>query len=576
MFRSSFAAACVACWSTCGASALFAFETAAEVAAAASAAPPGVVSTVPTEMDETAELANELADTIQPASAADSSDVAAAAAADAGQPAAGTGGETVGPPAPAPVQAPAKPKAPPKKKPPVFPSPKTLPPTGPYKVLFFDNDFSYKKDPNHEHVFGEEAKLMPFTLFDVDMVLSTGGEIRHRYLDQANRLQPGGPDRTDYNQWRWRHYLDLKAGDNFRFYVEGINADTFGEDLPAQQIDENRWDLQNAFVDVMLFDTGTGTQTLRYGRQELLFGRQRLVSPLDWANTRRNFEGFRYLVKEQDWKMDLFCVNPVNSATGFGNPRWQDDHFDHANRNVFFSGAYFTYTALDNANLDLYYMWLDDNKPVAGRADGSRHTTGARYSWLVPVDDDKRVWDFDVEAAYQFGNDNAQAVQAGFATAIAGHTWKNAPWTPRLSGLFYYGSGDVRPGDGTTNTFSVLFPLGHAYWGLSDNLSGQNLYDYCTQVDVKPTKKTAITAAHHFFELASNGDVVYNVAGVPIGTPGNGRSVGNAFDLYGYYAFNPNFDVQAGYSWFWYGSFIERTTPRNDASQFYVQTSFRY
>ncbi|AMV17643.1 alginate export family protein [Planctomyces sp. SH-PL14] len=476
---------------------------------------------------------------------------------------------------PAPVPPKPKPPAPKKKTPPVFPGPKTLPPTGPYKVLFFENDFSYKKDPNHEHVFGEEAKLMPFELFDVDMVLSTGGELRHRFIDQSNRLQPGGPDHTDYNQWRWRHYIDLKAGDRLRFYVEGLHADTFGEDLPEQPIDVNRWDIQNAFVDYLLFKTDTGTHTLRYGRQELLFGRQRLVSPLDWANVRRNFEGFRYLVKEQDWKMDLFCVNPVNSATGYQSIALQDDRFDHANHNVFFSGAYFTYTAIENANLDLYYLWLQDKIPSATRADGERHTVGSRYSWLVPVEQ-QRVWDFDVEAAYQFGNDNAQSVQAGFATMIAGHTWKAAPWSPRLSGLFYYGSGDVQPGDGTTNTFSVLFPLNHAYWALSDNLSGQNLYDYCLQVDVKPTKKTAITVAHHFFELASNGDRAYNVAGNAVGTPGNGTSMGNALDLYGYYAFNPNFDIQAGYSWFWFGNFIDRTTPRGDCRQFYVQTSIRY
>ena len=35
-------------------------------------------------------------------------------------------------------------------------------------------------------------------------------------------------------------------------------------------------------------------------------------------------------------------------------------------------------------------------------------------------------------------------------------------------------------------------------------------------------------------------------------------------------------DVQVGYSWFWYGEFIDRTTRRGDASQVYVQTSFRY
>ncbi len=165
--------------------------------------------------------------------------------------------------------------------------------------------------------------------------------------------------------------------------MEGLHADNFGEDLPEQPIDVNRWDIQNAFVDYLLFKTETGTHTLRYGRQELLFGRQRLVSPLDWANVRRNFEGFRYLVKEQDWKMDLFCVNPVNTATGYPSLAIQDDRFDHANHNVFFSGAYFTYTAIENANLDLYYLWLQDKIPLrhaGGRASGTRSGRGTRGS----------------------------------------------------------------------------------------------------------------------------------------------------------------------------------------------------
>jgi hypothetical protein len=307
-------------------------------------------------------------------------------------------------------------------------------------------------------------------------------------MDKKNALQPGGPGETDYNLLRWRQYFDLKAGDHLRFYIEGINADISGEELPPTAIDENHWDLLNAFVDLKVFDNGTQTQTLRYGRQELLFGRQRLASPLDWANTRRNFEGFRYLIKEQDWKLDLFTVNPLNAATNFTPFPKYVNRFDDPNREVWFSGAYYSYTAVENANLDLYWLWLNDNEPVAARADGDRHTMGARYTKLIPTDNG-RVWDYDVETAYQFGEDNGQDVQAGFATAILGHTWKMTPWAPRVSGLFYYGSGDVETQDGTTNTFSVLFPLGHAYWALSDNLSGQNLFDYALQCDIKPTAK---------------------------------------------------------------------------------------
>jgi hypothetical protein len=44
-----------------------------------------------------------------------------------------------------------------------------------------------------------------------------------------------------------------------------------------------------------------------------------------------------------------------------------------------------------------------------------------------------------------------------------------------------YGSGDDDPTDGDNNTVSTLYPLGHAYWGIIDNLNGQNLLDYSLQ-----------------------------------------------------------------------------------------------
>lgn len=469
--------------------------------------------------------------------------------------------------------------APKKKAPPVFPGPKMLPPTGPYKPLFFDNDYSYKKDPNHEHVFGEELKDMSFMLGDQSISVSTGGEVRHRYMNEDNRLRPGGPVHTDYNLWRWRHFVDVKAGTWLRAYVEGINSESFGSSAPDQAIDVNRWDLQNYFFDIQFLEDDFGTHNLRVGRQELLFGRQRLVSPLDWANTRRNFEGIRYWHKGDTHRLDLFSVNPVNTATGVRSVAENDNRFDRRVSAVNFSGAYFTYSGIDNTSIEPYWFYLDTRDDLPTRPDGSRHLVGARIAHLMPVSECGevvRTWDFDGEGGFQVGKDNGRDVDAGFLTGVVGHTWNKAMWTPRVSGLFYYGSGDKSSTDGQNNTFNTLFPLGHAYWAISDNLSGQNLYDFSIRTDVKPTKQSALVADMHWFELASDGDRAYNVAGAPVGTPGNGRDLGQALDLYGFYAFNPNFDVQAGYSWFWYGSFIDRTAARDDATQFYVQTSVRY
>jgi len=483
----------------------------------------------------------------------------------------------------APVSAPvaSKPAAPVKKKKkaaPAFPSPKTLPPLGPYKILFYNNDFSYKKDPNHERLLGEQLKDIPLELFGTDWTISTGGEVRYRYLKEANRLRKGPPYSADYNQWRWRHYVDLK-GDDFRIYGEILDAESFDSEAPDLPTDVNELDIQNLFADWKFLENDLGLHTLRIGRQELLYGRQRLVSPLDWGNTRRNFQGGKYILTRDDYNFEAFLVHPVNTATGFTSLTDFDGGLDKAERNIWFGGTYYSYTGWENTVLDLYWMILDTNHTARIHPDMQRHTVGSRWAHLEPVLDDagqeSRVWDFDVEGGIQAGVEQQTDVVSGFWTAVVGHTWKKPRWTPRVSGLFYYGSGTV-DALGSNNTFYVMFPLGHAYWALSDNLSGQNLFDTCLQFDIKPTKKLASTAAFHWFQLASSQDTAYNVAGTAIGKPGNGTNLGTALDLYGYYSFNPNLDVQLGYSWFWYGSYIERTAPRGDSTQFYVMTSLRY
>ena len=56
-------------------------------------------------------------------------------------------------------------------------------------------------------------------------------------------------------------------------------------------IDRNFGDFLNGFIDYSPDDC----LTLRVGRQELLYGAERLISPLDWANTRRTFEGVKLM-----------------------------------------------------------------------------------------------------------------------------------------------------------------------------------------------------------------------------------------------------------------------------------------
>ena len=417
-----------------------------------------------------------------------------------------------------------------------------------------------------------------------DATLSFGGQLRYRYMDEENRLRPGGPARSTYDLWRWRNHLDLDTR-LVRGYVEMIDASIFGEEMAPLGIDLNRWDILNAFADFKIAERDGKTTIFRVGRQELLFGKQRLISPLDWSNTRRNFEGFRFSSPGKVWDVDIFITRPVNTATGNGPLSRFDNQPDFGDQSRTLNGVYTTYKGWENNTVDLYWIFLDETEPVAAAADGQRHTFGLRWATSRSVEDQcceaVRKWDIEIEGAYQGGNDNDatgafHTVKAGFFTSVLSHTWLQVPWTPKITGLYYWGSGDDDLTDDENNTLSTLFPLGHAYWGLIDNFSGQNLQDFSVQGTVKPTKKTTLLLAWHYFNLANSGDALYNIAGARLGTPGTGNHLGQELDFVATYACNANLNFQLAYFWFGYGEFVDNNLPRDDASQFYFQATLDY
>ncbi len=245
------------------------------------------------------------------------------------------------------------------------------------------------------------------------------------------------------------------------------------------------------------------------------------------------------------------------------------------------------YRGIKDNTIEPYYVWLqtDSAQHVAGWADGNRHTLGLRWTMTKPIKDECDqpwiVFATDTEGAYQFGEDNGLDVQAGFFTTKLGTTFSQVAWTPQLSFIYYWGSGDSDSTDGKNTTYDVLVPLNHAYWGIIDNFAGQNLNDVALQATIKPHAKLTGVAAMHWFTLDTAADRIYNVAGAPVGSAtGTGSDLGQELDLIATYSCNPNFDVQFGYSWFWYGNRVisnsSPTVPNQDATQLYIQTSLRY
>src|SRR5262249_25549693 len=149
----------------------------------------------------------------------------------------------------------------------------------------------------------------------------------------------------------------------------------------------------NLFIDVKLATLDNAPVYARIGRQELLYGSQRLISPLDFANTRRTFQGAKGFWHSECLDIDAFCVEPViPNATDADAP-------DHKQ---IFSGLWATYRPKKNQLLDLYALNLDNCNRVTQlgiiRAPINCTTLGARYAG----DSDGR-WMWEAEGDVQLG-----------------------------------------------------------------------------------------------------------------------------------------------------------------------------
>lgn len=439
-------------------------------------------------------------------------------------------------------------------------------PFGLYPPSFFDSDFRFLEKPDaHWSPWADPLKRMHIC---DDWLLSTGGSVWWRYMNETNsRLLDTD---NEYNLVRTRVYGDLWYQDIFRFYIEYIDALSNDEELVPLVIDENRSDLLNIFADLKVAEINGRGAYLRAGRQELLYGSQRMVSTLDWANTRRTFEGVKWFWHGEKCDLDVFWAQPVVP----------DPHnFDHGDEERSFTGLWYTYRPEKGHFLDLYYLNLDQQANVAvGRGgvlgDFNISTLGMRYTG----DRCHMLWDF--EGMYQFGDWSNQDFSAGAATAGLGYHFADLPMNPQFWVYFDWASGDDSPGSGDTrSTFNQNFPFGHYYLGFLDRVGRQNIQDFNMQLVFYPAKWLTSIVQFHTYRLDNAEDALYNAAGAvsrsdPTGAAG--RDVGHELDL----RFNIHLDTHSelwfGYSKLFSGDFIERTGPDVNPEMTYLMYIYRW
>lgn len=408
---------------------------------------------------------------------------------------------------------------------------------GSHTGLFYNNDFSYITNPAYNAWWpGDAVKQRQFGDF---VTFDFGAQYRLRQQSEHNIRGLGltGVD-DDFLLHRTRLFVNMRVGERLRFFAEYIDAASNYEDFAPLPNEENRSDFLDLFVDGELLQLDAGVLSGRVGRQELLYGEQRAVSPLDWANTRRTFDGGMLMWSSDDWEIDAFWMRPV-----FPNTR----QFDNPLSNLQFYGIYSAYKGFESTAAEMYWLAFDNNF-TGLRAD----SLGGRLKRQLT-----EQWTFEVWGNYQFGQDtNDTSRHAGACTCGLGRSFEYA-WKPTLWVYYDWASGGNRLGAG--DGYFQFFPLAHKYLGFMDLFGRNNIESPNVLLALQPTERLKLLAWYYYLFLQNQNDTPYSVVNTPFAPgirPGS-TDLGHEIDFLVTYSINARSTLLFGYSHFFAGRYYE-------------------
>ena len=323
------------------------------------------------------------------------------------------------------------------------------------------------------------------------------------------------------------------------------------------------FDLRSAFADV---GGAASPVAVRVGRQELVFGEQRLVGHVGWLNTARTFDAARVTIRSKRFQVDAFGASVV---------RILDEEFDKSGSGNRFFGVYgSTGMLVPQSTIEPYLLWRGDRSL---RTESGAHgnlevtTVGVRCVGTLPA-----RFEYGTEMAAQIGSLGSDSIRAW-----AGH-WQLRVSTPtripvRFTSEYNYASGDANPADGRRGTFDQLYPTGHDKYGLADQVGWRNIHHLRWGGDVSPWRGWQFAGNHHSWWLAETADALYSAGSALVARVAGGAAVshvGQEIDVQASRAIAPQIQVAAGYAYVFPGGFLKQATPGASYSHSFVMVTY--
>src|SRR4051812_6265780 len=353
-----------------------------------------------------------------------------------------------------------------------------------------------------------------------------GGQFRARYeikedagsFPNRDFRRVGVDNDNSYLLLREKIHLGYTPAPWITLFAEGRDSSTTGDDRDPN-VEADQFDLHQAFL--RLGSAKKFPITAKVGRQEMIYGEERLIGNGDWGNIPRAFDAAKLRYETDNLWVDAFAgrvVLPVNH------------HFNMLNDYDWFSGLYASSTALVPKQETQLYLLSRNSSPQAAAA-----VTGALVGLPTARDivtlgmrarslpGQWRGWDYAAEIAGQFGSINVSGRrldhEALAATVSGGYTWTKAFGSPRVGLEYNFSSGDHDPNDGKNQTFDPLFPTNHRLYGYMDLVGWRNIHNPRLSTAIKPLPPLLLTVDYHLFWLADNHDFFYPESG-----PGRGAN----------------------------------------------------
>jgi hypothetical protein len=366
-----------------------------------------------------------------------------------------------------------------------------------YHNLRYNDDFSYLADPSKSTDPWDKFKYMPIGNGQYGAsYLTLGGELRERFESYLNpNFGLKAPPSNAYLLQRLLLDADLHLTDYVRIFVQLGEMDRLGNRGVTSTTDIDHLDVMQGFVDLKLPSPFGDAPVVRVGREELLFGFQRLIAVREGPNVRRDFDGFRVTDHIDGATIDLLGVRPISNAEGVFD--------DHTNMKQLLWGAYVTVPVGPVLKADLYALHYEN--------------TAARYRGVTGVEQRETFgfrlfgeadgFDWNGEVAAQSGTFRDHDIRADMLAGIAGYTFRDVAWQPRIGIETNFASGD-NSHSSAIGTFNAMFPR-LPYFAETSMLVPANIYDVRPVLNFKPAPDVFAVLGWDTLWRASSSDGLY-------------------------------------------------------------------